>query len=474
VMHIPKFIEPDPQLAMAKMDETKFHVVEPQATSETKFHVVDSIMGSGKTQGAISYINAHPFNKFIVITPYLTEIKRFVEGCPVHKFREPERCEELNQNKSDSFESLLDKKENIVTTHVLFFMQSDNIYEKYRGYKLIIDETPEQAFRNVDNLTEAETRFLFNEFISLDENKYAIWKETAPPVGRFGDIKELADAGRLRGYIAEDTDKISKCLFEVFPSAVFEEFEEVVLLTYLLHGQIFSAYLETEKINYDYWYVKSQDGKYEFTEDFQPDSVYLYKDLINIYGVTEKGNDKLNRIGDGRYALSKSWYNEAKEETFNILSNNLINYFKNITFSKSEDRLWTTFLSYEGVAAKNRFRKNFITCNQRATNNYRKCSNLAYLTNRFMSPSYSIMFSRYGVSVDNEAFALAEMLQWIWRSAIRDDKSINIYIPSERMRNLLIGWLAFVARDECPENATSANIYEWIKTMEAKRLPLKK
>ena len=84
------------------------------------------------------------------------------------------------------------------------------------------------------------------------------------------------------------------------------------------------------------------------------------------------------------------------------------------------------------------------------------------------------MFSRYGVSVDNDAFALAEMLQWIWRSAIRDDKSINIYIPSERMRNLLIGWLAFVAHAECPENATSANIYEWLKTMEAKKLPLNK
>lgn len=460
-MHIPKFIKPNSQPKMAEIDRTKFHVI-------------DAIMGSGKTQGAISYINAHPFNKFIVITPYLTEIKRFIEGCPAHKFREPERCEELNQNKSDSFESLLDKKENIVTTHVLFFMQPDSIYEKYKGYKLIIDETPEQAFRNVDNLTEVETVFLFNEFINLDETKHAVWRENAPPFGRFGDIKELADTGRLRGYIAEDTDKISKCLFEVFPSSVFEEFEEVILLTYLLHGQIFSAYLETEKIKYDYWYVKSQNGKYEFTENFQTDSVYLYKDLINIYGIEDKGNDKLNRIGDGRYALSKSWYNEANEETFNVLSNNLINYFKNITFSKSENRLWTTFLSYEGVAAKNRFRKNFITCNQRATNNYRGCSNLAYLTNRFMSPSYSIMFSRYGVSVDNDAFALAEMLQWIWRSAIRDDKSINIYIPSERMRNLLIGWLAFVAHDECPENATSANIYKWLEAMEAKKLPLKK
>jgi len=33
------------------------------------------------------------------------------------------------------------------------------------------------------------------------------------------------------------------------------------------------------------------------------------------------------------------------------------------------------------------------------------------------------------------------MLQWIFRSSIRDNKPINIYIPSSRMRNLLVKWL---------------------------------
>ena len=46
-----------------------------------------------------------------------------------------------------------------------------------------------------------------------------------------------------------------------------------------------------------------------------------------------------------------------------------------------------------------------------------------------------------GVTVDEDGFALSEMLQFIWRSAIRDNKEINIYIPSSRMRNLLVGWI---------------------------------
>lgn len=40
-----------------------------------------------------------------------------------------------------------------------------------------------------------------------------------------------------------------------------------------------------------------------------------------------------------------------------------------------------------------------------------------------------------------EQFALSEMIQFIWRSAIRDNKPIKLYIPSVRMRNLLEKWI---------------------------------
>lgn len=35
----------------------------------------------------------------------------------------------------------------------------------------------------------------------------------------------------------------------------------------------------------------------------------------------------------------------------------------------------------------------------------------------------------------------ADMLQWMWRSQIRNGKPIDIYIPSERMRELLNNWI---------------------------------
>ena len=45
------------------------------------------------------------------------------------------------------------------------------------------------------------------------------------------------------------------------------------------------------------------------------------------------------------------------------------------------------------------------------------------------------------VTIDEDTWALSELLQWVFRSAIREHKEINIYIPSKRMRELLLEWL---------------------------------
>ena len=43
--------------------------------------------------------------------------------------------------------------------------------------------------------------------------------------------------------------------------------------------------------------------------------------------------------------------------------------------------------------------------------------------------------------MNDDVYAISEMVQVIWRSAIRNDEPIHLYIPSERMRNLFELWL---------------------------------
>ena len=51
-------------------------------------------------------------------------------------------------------------------------------------------------------------------------------------------------------------------------------------------------------------------------------------------------------------------------------------------------------------------------------------------------------FNRIPVNQDFEnKFALSELVQFVYRSAIRNGKPIDVYIPSKRMRDLFIEWL---------------------------------
>ena len=43
--------------------------------------------------------------------------------------------------------------------------------------------------------------------------------------------------------------------------------------------------------------------------------------------------------------------------------------------------------------------------------------------------------------LNEDLWSLGELIQLIWRGCIRKDKPMNVYIPSKRMRSLLINWL---------------------------------
>lgn len=133
---------------------------------------------------------------------------------------------------------------------------------------------------------------------------------------------------------------------------------------------------------------------------------------------------------------------------------------RNLFGAKSNQCLWTTFKDTEEVLAGKGFKKAFLPCNARATNEYADRKYLAYLVNRFMDPNIKLYFTSHGVEVDEDAWALSEMIQWIWRSAIRKGEEIWIYMPSSRMRGLLQKWIAEVSEQEGSDSITSIIISE--------------
>ena len=398
-----------------------------------KIKVIDAPCGRGKTSWAIQYMNNSEFERFIYITPILNEIKRVKKSCNKN-FKEPNEKQGKGR-KTDHFYKLLDDGEDILSTHSLFRGIDKDTKDKIKEmeYVLILDEVMNVVEQLKISKHDIEM-LLSKEVIKIDNDGKVHWNREDYK-GEFTKYYRPIKNGDV--YLHNDT-----MILWTFPCDIFDSFKEVYILTYMFKGQVQRYYYDMNNVEYEYKGVFCDGfGKphYKLCE-YREIGGGKYKDLINIY------QGKLNDIGTSNgknNPLSKSWYDKAsKKQPIRTLKNNTYNYFRHICKgSKSKDNMWTTFKDYRNECKGDRYSKGFVECTARATNDYRDKKNLAYLINKFYNPMIEKFFISKGVEIDQDAWALSELIQWIFRSQIRDGKPINIYVPSERMRQLLEEWL---------------------------------
>ena len=388
-------------------------------------------MGSGKSSAAINLINnSDKIERFLVITPYLDEIKRYREMCPEKKFKEPVYDK---GTKLDNIRDLLRRGENVVTTHALFHKFDKDLVNvcETLGYTLIMDEVTDVVEEYP--ITNDDIENLLENYCDLDNDTGKVtWREECQSYeGKFSDIKNMCNSGSV--VIVR-----SHMILWLFPVEVFNAFENVYILTYMFNAQVQRYYYDYCKVPYKYIYIKGDSVEnYSFTEESSNYNKYNYNELINIVD-----HEKLNIIGKEKSSLSKTWYvNNSKTAVMKQFQNNVLNFFRNIVSGTSKDVLWTTFKDFKAQLSGKGYTKGFLPINARATNLYKDRKYLAYLVNIYFNPMIKGFFRDHNVTVDEDGYALSEMLQWIWRSAIRDGREIWIYIPSRRMRELLQNWI---------------------------------
>lgn len=103
--------------------------------------------------------------------------------------------------------------------------------------------------------------------------------------------------------------------------------------------------------------------------------------------------------------------------------------------------MWTTFKKFRSKLKGKGYTNSFVPLNCRATNDYAKSKFLVYPVNVYPNVGVSQFFSQRGLKIDDDNYALSELVQWIFRSSIRNGEDIHIYLPSKRMRGLLENWL---------------------------------
>lgn len=420
--------------------------------------VCDAFMGAGKTSAAINYMRRNPEKHFIYITPYYDETVRIRDACPDLNFSLPSNAhEEYDHAKRNHLKALLKDERNVSITHALFKLCDNETVDliKEKKYVIIIDEVVD-IFNKLEITNSDLALILSSGWLQAEEvgdaTIYTYDIESAPHKyqgGRYMDLFIYASAQRLTEI--KTGDKTRNLWYWTLHDSLFSGDNEIIILSFMFKGSIMAAFLEANMVEYSYIGVKkfppAQDGGmpiFEFVDTPQcpPDHIANLGKMINIVD-----NPKMNAIGDKVTALSSNWYNTRmcndRNGDLETLRKHASNFFRNMhSDCPKEHRLWSTYSSARGKIKGPGYRDAFLAFTTKATNDYKQCNVLAYLVNIYNDPNIRLYLANRGAAINDNDYALSTMVQWIWRSAIRDGKPIHLYLPSRRMRTLLKKWIA--------------------------------
>ena len=408
--------------------------------------VCDAIMGQGKSSSAITYMNEHADQKFIYIAPYLDEARRIKERCPDLHFVEPDKDWAHGSSKVSHTQELVIRGHNIATTHQAFKMYTSDMLVAVREqeYTLIIDESVELL--EECEIAEDDLQLLVDGGYVKNENGIYTLVSDNYKGTKFQDTFRLLRSRQIMkanndGYNGYNGD--TSFFYWILSPELVTSFKDVFILTYLFEGQSMFNFLEMYNIPYVNIGVSREENDGEYTYrfcdhvDYIPEYVDHIKDMIDIID-----SQKLNDIGEAENALSVNWFKNSDESTIDRVKNNIYNVFRNIwNESRAADRIWTTFKDMRETLKGRGYKDVFTVFNQRATNEYRDKLYLAYICNVYMNVNEKKFFYKHGLTVNEETYALSMLVQWIWRSAIRDGQKIYLYLPSSRMRRILYDWM---------------------------------
>lgn len=419
-----------------------------------KVEILDSIMGSNKTNRVLDWIDSNPNERYLYISPLLSEVdntSRLATNLKHVSFEFPTTDD--SDTKSDDLLAKLEIGANISCTHSLYLGMSEkhlDLIEKY-GYIVIIDEEVGviDAFNKYS--TDDLAYLSANGDIEISEEDGMIsW--VGAELGKKAKYKQFYNLCKAKAVYA--TRRSDTMLVTQMPVELFTRAKRVIIMTYMFKGNVLDNFLKLKKVEV-----------IPFT-DVSPTIIdkQSIRDLIDLKPLDRK----LLKLGMSVYA-----YGKMDKKGFDLISN----YIRSTGLSvgaKAKDTMYTCpkdispvemksgkrvaprgFLTYKtdlldddgsvllDTKGKPKTQDNFCWLHSgcRATNKYSYKWYLAHCYDRHPNLSVETYLYEYGSPIDKNVFALSEMLQWIWRSRIRNGEPIVLAIPNMRMHNLFLDWL---------------------------------
>lgn len=405
----------------------------------TPIKIIDKPCGSGKTTAMINNFNNQ--DKYLFIVPLLSEVDRIVEGAKEVEFVQPHANDNKAGTKYASLEEQVILGHNIVSTHKMY----ESLVPLAKAgllsdYHIIIDEVPDvvQPIAKKSK-TSIDEFYIDTGFIEVDEGSGLVsptqkWIESKNEVSDTLSPKILSAAMSGCLYLQD-----RQMFIWALPEVILKAGLSLTILTYKAEGSLFVAYLRKLGLSF------------QLENDASIDNQFREKaaELIAIKDIQAPKDEKFSHNAQQKGCKSTSYCRKVSGSLKNLrgrklkgvdVKDILITCMKDAWLKPANDNK----IKLGPFAKDSRLGEaNWIPNTTRGTNNYAHCSHLIYLYDQYPHP----FITRWLGDSSKEfadAYALTELIQWVWRSRVRRGEPVTVFIPSLRMRTLFERWLGCV------------------------------
>lgn len=423
--------------------------------------ILDSIMSSGKTTAIIDWMDKNPQEKYIYVSPNLSEVVDRIPNSSKLDFISPS-VDEFNSTKLEHLNSLLLEGKHICCTHKLYLSMNNFSMDLIasRGYTVILDEEID-VMQSYKGYSFKDVQWLMKEgYIKQNESDGSVdWIKDDELLNssdhRYFYCKNLCDkkALYLTRFDINSVKAKSVMMVTQIPVRLLECAKRVIVLSYLFKGSILDCFLKLKGFE-----VKDFT---DVTVEYKRPS--YFKDLITVVPPEDLKN----------FNLTSYWWEHKSTEKDGIskVQNYILRNARK--YSNGDNRLvcWTIpkdrakgvstasktaklvnpvgyVFSKEKVEDETNEDKTktvktpcWLAQNTRATNNFAHKTVMIHCYNRYPLQDIASYLEDYNCKLDDDVFALSELLQWAFRGCVRKNQKMTLCLGSNRMYVLFQNWI---------------------------------
>ena len=405
-----------------------------------KIEVLDAIMGSGKSTGIIKWMIDNPQNKYLCVSPLLTEVvERIPMECERLDFESPST--ENHRTKGEHLTELLKEGCNISFTHSLFVSLTKEHLSliKREAYTLIIDEEIDfvEAYQGKDYKKEDIITLEKSKHIKINENELGrvdwTWnREDFEEGSKYSKLRRMCQLGMVH-CAKRDRGMIVLHL----PISLVSAAHRTIVLTYLFEGSVMSRFMEMKGVDV----VPFTEVKLIKTD------AQVKEEACRLIKIED--TPSIVKLRDsGKFGLSSTFYRNANKEELKQVSNAIKSACRKfdksrVIYTLPKDMVLPTNGVAKVKVSGYKADECFLYSGIKATNDYSDRDVVVHAFNKYPLVPLTAYLHDYGFPLDPDLFALSEMVQFVWRSAIRNGGEIRLYILSKRMEKLFTSWLNY-------------------------------